>query len=46
MLVNNQGAISGHRHNYVRLTFLVSALIFFIGYIIVQQFFVPEPQRM
>jgi hypothetical protein len=37
MLVNNQLPLGEHRHNYVRLAFLVGTLLLFIGYITVNQ---------
>ena len=37
MLINNQVPVGGHRHNYVRLAFVIGALILFVGYVVVHQ---------
>ncbi|CAF1288087.1 unnamed protein product [Adineta ricciae] len=39
MLVNNQLAAGEYRHNYIRLAFVLGAVLLFIGYIAVYQLF-------
>jgi len=39
MLINNQVPLGEHRHNYVRMSFLVGTLILFIGHVVVNQLF-------
>lgn len=39
MLINNQPPAGVYQHNYVRLAFLVGALLLFIGYVAVVQIY-------
>ena len=39
MLVNNQLAAGEYRHNYIRLAFVLGAVLLFIGYVAVYQLF-------
>lgn len=37
MLINNPLPSDGYRHNYVRLAFVIGALVLFIGHVVVDQ---------